>query len=119
GGGLVAASIATGLLLYALPRHPQTPPAPPSERASRPEVVPGSSVAALAALLGMTDNPFRADSSYSREEIRAVIARSPRRVKVGSSNDEIEAAVTLCKSFAKDCKREWYADEVAPEGILK
>ncbi len=44
---------------------------------------------------------------------------SPRQVTIGSSNSQINAALTLCREYSEDCALEWYADEATRTITLK
>ncbi len=41
------------------------------------------------------------------------------KAQLGSTREEIDAAVALCSQYTKDCKREWYASEKLHEVVLK
>ncbi|MEM8490377.1 MAG: bifunctional serine/threonine-protein kinase/formylglycine-generating enzyme family protein [Pseudomonadota bacterium] len=46
------------------------------------------------------------------------LSRDPRKVKVGSTPDEIDTAFNECQQVVADCEREWYATETLREVVL-
>ncbi len=47
------------------------------------------------------------------------ITTMPRKIQVGSTAEQIDAALILCKRFDQDCVREWYETEKAKEVELE
>jgi formylglycine-generating enzyme required for sulfatase activity len=66
----------------------------------------------------MTD-PFAPGASYTREEVLAAAARLPRRVVLGSSSEQINAAIALCQEASSACTVGIYADEIQRTVVLK
>ncbi|MFK8083363.1 MAG: SUMF1/EgtB/PvdO family nonheme iron enzyme [Granulosicoccus sp.] len=51
-------------------------------------------------------------------QLEAATRSNPRQYTVGSSPEEIEQALQLCKQYSAGCAREWYEDEIEREVIL-
>ena len=59
-----------------------------------------------------------ADLSSVAEELNDDIKKNVRGYAIGSSAQEIQDALQLCKQFSPDCKIEWYEDELIREAVL-
>jgi formylglycine-generating enzyme required for sulfatase activity len=81
------------------------------DKAPPREVPPAVSGLALATFLGMPTNSFQAGSQHSPAEILSLVATSVRRVQLGSTESEIEAALALCRQYSQKCDRSWFDDE--------
>jgi serine/threonine protein kinase len=80
------------------------------KHSATPGAIPGKAAVGLAQFLGATA-AFDPDRPYSRDQVLSAIASAPRRVQLGSTDSEIDAAVALCLKFSTDCPRGAYADE--------
>jgi hypothetical protein len=105
---------------------PVTPPAPkPSPPAPDNRVVPpapnpdnavnaniaGEKAIALLQLLGVQANEVSPSGPYPASKLRSLIESSPRRVVLGSTPEQMQAALTLCRHYSSGCQASWYADE--------
>lgn len=93
----------------------QAPASSPSTAAT----IPFATAQALAAHLRMVDPPFRPGSTYSRAELLAAVARAPREAVLGSSPQQIGAALALCRETSSLCQASWFADETFRKVVLK
>jgi formylglycine-generating enzyme required for sulfatase activity len=99
----------------------QVPPAPPPARSEPPPgaTIAGSAAVGLLGSLGIEPNGIDAQHSYPPETLRALVENAPRRVTLGSTQQQIQAALTLCRKYASDCEPSWYGDEVLRSAVLK
>jgi uncharacterized caspase-like protein/formylglycine-generating enzyme required for sulfatase activity len=85
-------------------------PIPSSRPAPAGPMISGASAAPVLRSLGIASD-VEANGSYPQASIRQLIERSPRRVTLGSTPEQINSALVLCQQFASDCQSSWYADE--------
>jgi hypothetical protein len=112
GGGAVAVGVLAGsVILTSHGLHPAPQGAPP-------DTLPGQTAQSLVSLLGMTDASFEAGAGYTREEVLAAVARSPRRAELGSSPEQMAAGMALCQETSKACTTGTYADEISRRVVL-
>lgn len=118
-GSLVASGllvIAAAVLFRLLPSSTSSPStAKPAEQRK----IAGTSALKLAKRLGLTTMPFQETDSYSEAKVLDALIRTPRRVGLGSSEGEIEAAVGLCRESAGHCERDLYSDELDRQVVLQ
>jgi formylglycine-generating enzyme required for sulfatase activity len=74
-------------------------------------LVPRNKVQALYDYLGVIAPPLKAAPSFSRAEVAQTVRTAKRRVTLGSTPGQIQAAFNLCRHFAQDCSLTMYADE--------
>lgn len=118
--GSMAGLLASAAMFLAHHAPGAAPHAPGAvSRAGELATIPGDSARSLARLLGMTETPFEPAHRYTRDEVLAAVARSPRRVVLGSSKAQIAAALALCQETSRVCKADWYADETLREPVLQ
>jgi uncharacterized caspase-like protein/formylglycine-generating enzyme required for sulfatase activity len=80
--------------------------------------IAGSSATALLQSLGVQGGDVDASRTYPPAAIHKLVARSPRRVTVGNTQKQIQAALTLCRQYASDCQLSTFSDEVTRTAIL-
>jgi formylglycine-generating enzyme required for sulfatase activity len=85
--------------------------APTVAPAAQAAVVAGAHAVALLRSLGIDTAQLDSAHDYSPDTIRHLIASAPRRVALGSTPEQIGAALALCKQYAADCQPRDYADE--------
>jgi len=99
------------------PPPAETQPKPVMVAANVPAAIPsGPMLAGARALpllesLGITDEQFDAAHSYPESAVRQLIASTPRRVTLGSTPEQIRAALSMCRQYSTACQLSWYADE--------
>jgi formylglycine-generating enzyme required for sulfatase activity len=69
--------------------------------------------------LGVDASGLGAQSRLSREDIRHLIESAPRHIVVGSTREQIESALALCRQYSSGCQLSWYEDEVERQATLK
>jgi serine/threonine protein kinase len=93
---------------------PQPVPAPDKRVApdNRPASGPiaGERLLPLLQFLGIA-NSVNASSAYPEGTVRKLIDSSPRKVLLGSTPEQMQAALTLCRRYSPECRPSWYADE--------
>lgn len=72
----------------------------------------------LAAKLGIESSLPSQGGTLSEQAMRALVSTSPRRVKLGSTEAEVQAAFALCQTYSRDCTLDLYADEHLREATL-
>jgi len=86
------------------------PPAPtPSVRTL--DMVAGNRAADMAQLLGIPVAGIDTTAPVPIAQLRQLIGTSPRRVVLGSTPEQIQAALGLCRQYSSACQASWYADE--------
>jgi formylglycine-generating enzyme required for sulfatase activity len=73
--------------------------------------VPGARALPLLQSLGITSGDMDAAQNYPQAAVRQLLERSPRRVTVGNSNKQIQAALSLCQRHSAKCSLEMFSDE--------
>lgn len=73
--------------------------------------IPGSRALPLLRSLGIQISEIDTGHSYPQAAIRSLIERTPRRVTLGSTPEQIRAAFALCQQYSSDCQLSWYGDE--------
>jgi formylglycine-generating enzyme required for sulfatase activity len=120
--GLWIAAIVTvltaGLLVWMQyrPVAPRKPGAQPLPDSTRP--VAWERAKALAAKLGIESSLPSQGGMLSEQAMRTLVSTSPRRVKLGSTEAEVQAAFALCQTYSRDCTLDLYADEHLREATL-
>jgi formylglycine-generating enzyme required for sulfatase activity len=71
-------------------------------------MIAGARALELFELLGVTGAGIDASHSYPESAVRHALESSPRRVRLGSTPDQIRSAVALCRRYASSCD---YNDE--------
>lgn len=87
---------------------PAKPPAP--ARAAGP-LISGARALALLNSLGIQTSEIDSGHNYSPATLRHLIESAPRRVTLGSTPEQIRAALALCKQYSSACQLSWYGDE--------
>jgi len=75
-----------------------------------PGAVPGDRLLALLQLLGIP-NDVKPTTTYPESAARKLIETSPRKVVLGSTPEQMQSALTLCRRYSSECRASWYADE--------
>jgi serine/threonine protein kinase len=65
----------------------------------------------LLQLLGVPVNGIDPTAFLAESRIRQLIETSPRRAVLGSSPEQVQAALALCRQYESGCQASWYADE--------
>jgi hypothetical protein len=86
-----------------LPQMRGTPPGGAAISAQR--------AVALLQLLGIPVNGIDPSAALPEAKIRQLIETSPRHAILGSSPEQIQAALALCRQYGSGCQARWYADE--------
>jgi formylglycine-generating enzyme required for sulfatase activity len=73
--------------------------------------ISGTSAAAVFQSIGIQTNDIDATQSYPPSTIHQLVAHSPRRVTVGNTQKEIQAALALCRQYSSDCQISMFNDE--------
>jgi formylglycine-generating enzyme required for sulfatase activity len=96
----------------AAPKPPTTSNRPPNSGAGASveagPAIAGTRALALFKTLGIEAQDIDAAHAVSQLTIRRIIESAPRRVRLGSTPEQIQAAFALCKRYAADCKLSWY-----------
>jgi formylglycine-generating enzyme required for sulfatase activity len=95
-----------------------------SPRTPAPAVLPermiaGARARALLDSLGIEAGQIDAAHSYPEATIRGLLESAPRRVTLGSTREQMRAALSLCRQYAADCRLEWYSDEGLRTAVLE
>lgn len=77
----------------------------------RGDAISGGRANQLARFLGANPDLFRVEDIYSQQQVESALESMPRRVTLGSSAAEIDAALSLCQRQSTGCERSWYSDE--------
>lgn len=83
--------------------------APPSV-ASGP-VIAGARAVSVLHSLGVQAPEVDGEHAYTPAAIRPLLQTAPRRVTLGSTPEQIHAALAMCRGHSAACQLEWYADE--------
>ena len=114
--GVVAlALLVGGYWLWDQPRR--TPPATASANVA-PKRIAATNTLELLRSLGVDASGLPAESRLARAEIRHLIEGAPRRVIVGSTPQQIESALALCRQYSSGCQSSWYEDEGERQATL-
>jgi formylglycine-generating enzyme required for sulfatase activity len=89
----------------------------PALVASEP-MLAGARALPLLESLGIIAEQFDAAHSYPESAVRQLIESTPRRVTLGSTPEQIRAALSLCRQYSTACQLSWYADEVLRNATL-
>jgi formylglycine-generating enzyme required for sulfatase activity len=86
-------------------------------------VASGTSIAGSRALsmlqsLGVQSPDIDATHSYPAATVRQLIETAPRRATLGSSPEQIRAALTMCRSYSASCQIESFSDEAVRAATL-
>ena len=92
-------------------RTPAPIPAPAVAAAPPTAVVAGARAVTLLRSLGIDTTQLDSAHDYPPDTIRHLVAIAPRHVALGSTPEQIGAALALCKQYAADCQPRDYADE--------
>jgi len=110
-GALVACALVIAALLLLTLKGLGPTPTP-----ADPNTVSPAAAQSLARRLGMVDTSLQSGASYTRVEVLAAVAGSPRRARLGSSSEQIAAAIAQCRETSGDCDG-WYTDE-SPRNVV-
>ncbi len=103
--------------------HPAGTPAPGPAAHAAPAVdgasIPGAQALAFLTTLGVATDGIDASHDYAPATLRALIESGPRHATLGSTAQQIRAALTLCKQYSGACQLSWYGDEVLRSATLK
>lgn len=81
-------------------------------------LISGDRTLALLQTLGVVAPQIRPDGRYSRADIGRIIEGSPRHVTLGSTREQIDAALALCRRYVASCEPSWYEDEGLRQAVL-
>jgi uncharacterized caspase-like protein/formylglycine-generating enzyme required for sulfatase activity len=81
-----------------------------SSHVSGPQVA-GAKALALFNTLGIEAQGIEASQSYPRDSIRRLLETAPRRVMLGSTPAQLQAALLLCRQYSTDCDPSWYGND--------
>jgi formylglycine-generating enzyme required for sulfatase activity len=73
--------------------------------------ISGTSAAAVFQSIGIQSGDVDSTHSYPQSTIHQLVARSPRRITVGNTPKEIQAALALCRQYSSDCQISMFSDE--------
>ena len=118
-GVLALAVLVGGYWFWDQPRH--KPPASSSGDgiAVVPTGITATDTLKLLQSLGVDTSGLSGQSRFSRAEIRHLIEGAPRHVVVGSTPQQIESALALCRQYSSACQSSWYEDEGERQATLK
>ena len=71
----------------------------------------GANVVALFNTLGIQTQDIDAAQRYTPAAVRQLLESSSRSVSLGSTRDELRAALELCRQYSAHCDPSWYDDE--------
>jgi len=86
--------------------------------ASMGPLLSGARALPLLESLGIEAAEMDAAHSYPESAIRQLVVSAPRRVTLGSTAEQIRAALTLCRQYSSGCQLSWYEDEAARSATL-
>jgi formylglycine-generating enzyme required for sulfatase activity len=66
---------------------------------------------ALLQQLGADTSALKAGTAYPPAGIRQLIESEPRKATLGSTPEQMQSALALCRQHSADCEASWYADE--------
>jgi len=81
-------------------------------------LIAGGRALALLQTLGVTAPQVKPDGRYSRADLGRIIESSPRHVTLGSTPEQIDAALALCRHYSSSCEPGWYEDEGLRQAVL-
>jgi uncharacterized caspase-like protein len=73
--------------------------------------ISGANVLALFNTLGIQAQNIDAAQRYSPASVRQLLETSARSVSLGSTSEELRAALELCRQYSAHCDPAWYEDE--------
>jgi serine/threonine protein kinase len=115
---VVGAAACAAALLVALGSYwlwaRKAPPAATTPRG----LIAGDRALALLQTLGVTAPQVKPDGRYSPTDIGRIIEGSPRHVTLGSTREQIDAALALCRRYSSSCEPSWYEDESLRQAVL-
>jgi hypothetical protein len=115
---VVGAAACAAALLVALGSYwlwaRKAPPAVTTPQA----LIAGERALALLQTLGVTAPQVKPDGRYYPTDIGRIIAGSPRHVTLGSTPEQIDAALALCRRYSSSCEPSWYEDEGLRQAVL-
>ena len=95
----------------------QSPPAA-APAASTP-MIHGAAALAFLKTLGIEPGEIDATHDYRPDTLRQLVQSASRHVTLGSTEQQIRAALTLCRQYSPACQLSWYGDEVLRNATLK
>ena len=98
---------------------PATAAKPPVTQIAMGASVPGARALELFSTLGIDPGEIDAAHSYPEATIRQLIENAPRRVTLGSTTGQMNAALALCRQYAPACEPQAYSTERLREVTLK
>jgi serine/threonine protein kinase len=106
----LAGVLAAAAILLLVPRKPHPAP-PPTPQAGIP------SAQKLVRPLNMVNAPVSSGAQHSHADVLAAVASAPRRALLGSSPEQLDAAVALCRKSSQGCDA-LYSDETFRRPVL-
>jgi serine/threonine protein kinase len=96
-----------------------TPLPVPDKRATPvPSGIAGERLLPLLQQLGIA-NSMNAAGSYPESIVRKLIESSPRKVVLGSTSQQMQDALALCRRYSPECRPSWYSDEKERSATLE
>jgi serine/threonine protein kinase len=80
--------------------------------------VAASKALRLLHLLGIEAPPIPASGGLEAAAVLELLKTAARQVTLGSSSEQIDAALALCRHYSTDCRRDWFTDEAARSVVL-
>ena len=122
-GGLPAPnpepSTSGGLIGWILSWFPSSTPGAGQAAGAPGASIPGARALTLFGSLGIQASDVDAGRTYPQATIRHLIESAPRHVTLGSTPEQIRAALALCRQYSSDCQLSWYGDEALREVTLE
>jgi formylglycine-generating enzyme required for sulfatase activity len=83
--------------------------------------VDGARAKGVLDLVGIKVNEIDEAKSYPLSNVKQLIETTPRRVSLGSTLPQIDAAFHLCQKYeiTEKCRREWFSDEILRAATLE
>jgi len=113
GAAACAAALLVALGSYWLWAHKALPAA-----TAPTALMAGGQALAMLQTLGINAPQVKPEGHYSRADIGTIIAGAPRHVTLGSTREQIAAALTLCRRYSSSCEPSWYEDEGLRQAVL-
>jgi formylglycine-generating enzyme required for sulfatase activity len=118
-GVVAVAAVAWSVAQWQRSRIAAMPPAVASPPvAGTGDREPATAARSLVSRLGIDPALMGSGAAAGGTDLPAVIRTAARRVQLGSTPAEIEAALSLCGRYSRTCPRDWYADEGVRERTL-
>jgi formylglycine-generating enzyme required for sulfatase activity len=81
--------------------------------------IDGARAVSLLSSLGIQTGEVEVGRSYPQADIRHLVEGSSRRVRLGSSHEQLRSALELCRQYSGACAPSMFADEKPRDVILR